>query len=414
VDLLLLVALLLLSALFSAAETAFFSLRQTELAELARRGADGRGVVSLVRQPRRLLPALLIGNLLVNTGASVAGTAALIDRFGPSGVVLAVPTITLLLLLGGEITPKLIAMRYRRPVALALRPVLAGWLVVIKPVLDVIAGGTARLLDLLPGVGPGSRPFTPAELETACEIAVEDGALSETEGRFLARLLVLQRLEARQIMTPRTAVVALERGLDRAEILRVARATGFNRYPVTEPGRAHPIGFFHLKDLLADTDAARPLEAGLRPPLFAPESKQVAALLTVLRTGGVHLAMIVDEHGDFTGIVTLDDCLRALTGPIGGESDRVDPEAFQIGEAAWIVSGRLDLRAVNEACGTTLELSPEYVTIAGLLMTRLGRIARRGDRVREGGARFTVVDMSGPGITRVRVDLPAAGAGGRV
>ncbi len=412
-DLLLLVVLLLLSALFSAAETAFFSLRQTELAELVRHGADGRGVVSLVHQPRRLLPALLIGNLLVNTGASVVGTVALIDRFGPSGVVLAVPTITLLLLLGCEITPKLIAMRYRRPVALTLRPVLAGWLIVIKPVLDVIAGGTARLLDLLPGVGPGSRPFTPAELETACEIAVEDGALSETEGHFLARLLVLQRLEVRQIMTPRTAVVALDRGLDRAEILRVARVTGFNRFPVTELGRAHPLGFFHLKDLLADAEAARPLETGLRPPLFAPESKQVVALLTELRTGGVHLAMIVDEHGDFTGIVTLDDCLRALTGAIGGESDRVDPEAFQIGEAAWIVSGRLDLRAVNDACGTTLELSPEYVTIAGLLMSRLGRIARRGDRVEAGGARFTVVDMNGPGITRVRVDLPEFSAGGR-
>lgn len=412
-DLLLLVVLLLLSALFSAAETAYFSLRQTELAELARRGADGRAVAALVRQPRRLLPALLIGNLLVNTGASVAGTAALIARFGAAGVALAVPAITLLLLLGGEITPKLIALRYRRRVALLLRPALAGWLAVIRPALDVVAGGTARLLDLLPGVGPGSRPYTPAELESACEIAVEDGALSETEGRFLARLLVLQGLEAREIMTPRTAVVALDRDLERTEILRVARTCGFNRFPVTAPGRAHPIGFFHLKDLLADAAAARPIAAVLRPPLFAPESKQVAALLTELRTGRVHLAMIVDEHGDFTGIVTLDDCLQALTGPIGGESDRVDPEAFQIGETAWIVAGRLDLRAVNEACGTTLEPSPAYVTIAGLLMARLGRIARRGDRVEAGGARFTVVGMSGPGITRVRVELPVADAGGR-
>jgi putative hemolysin len=261
-------------------------------------------------------------------------------------------------------------------------------------------------------VGAGSRPFTPEELECACEIAVEDGALSETEGRFLARLLVLQRLAVREIMTPRNDVVALDRDATREEILRTARDSGYNRFPVMEPGRALPVGFCHLKDLLARGDLPRPLRGALRAPCFVPESKDVAALLTEMRTGGVHVAMVVDEHGDYAGLVSLDDCLQALTGPMADESDRPDPEVFPIAAGVWIVSGRADLRAVNEACGTALHGSPEFVTIAGLIMARLGRIARRGDRLAEGGADFTVVAMNDHGIARVRVDRAGPLPGG--
>lgn len=403
-DVVLLLLLLLLSAFFSGSETAFFSLRQPELAALRRGSRAGARVARLVADSPRLLPALLIGNLLVNTAASVVGTAALLERLGPRGLAVAVPTLTLLLLVVGEITPKLLALRYRRSLAPLCQPALSAWLLVLRPVVAVVARGTAWLLRLLPGEGPGSRALTTDELETACELAVADGALTETEGRFLARLLAVQGLEVRQIMTPRPDVVALDAGLSRDEILEVARRAGFNRYPVMRPDRAQPVGFFHVKDLLARPAAARPLSEGLRPAFFVPESKDVAALLTELRTSRVHLAMVVDEHGDFSGIVTLDDCLRALTGPIGGETDRHDPDVFQVAPRTWVVAGRLDLRAVNEACGTALAPARDYATLGGLLMARLGRIPRVGDRVVEAGAAFEVVEMAGHAVARARVE----------
>lgn len=412
-EIVLLVVLLALSAFFSGCETAFFSLRHSELAALANQGGAGRLVVALVQQPQRLLPALLIGNLLVNTAAGVVGTGMLVRRLGPAGVAVAVPVITLALLLLGEITPKVLALRYRRRLALLLRPALAGWLRLTQPLVGVVARGNARLLELLPGIGPGSRPLTAPELETACDLAVDEGALNETEGRFLSRLLVLQSLQAWQIMTPRPDVVGLRVDATLDEVLQIARASGFNRYPAMAPERNNPIGFFHLKDLLGREGGGQPLRAGLRPALFVPESKEVSALLAELRTGGAHMAMVVDEHGDFTGLVTLDDCLQALTGPFGSESDRQEPEIFPLGERVWIASGRVDLRALNETCGTTLEPARDYVTVAGLIMARLGRIPRRGDRIEEGGARLTVAAMQGAGVARVRVTVTRAGEGGR-
>ncbi len=403
-DLALLILLLALSGFFSAAETAYYSLRQSELAALRRGPGAGRRVAALLGRSERLLPALLIGNLLVNTAAGVVGTSALIARFGASGLALAVPAITVLLLIAGEITPKLIALRYRRSLALMFELPLSLWVGALRPVVAIIGGSTRRLLALLPGEGSGSRPLSVHELEAACDLAAEEGSLTETEGRFLARLLGMQGLVVRQIMTPRPDVVTLDAGLTRREILEVARAHGFNRYPVTVPDHAQPVGFLHLKDLLARADDERPLAHGLRPALFVPESKGVGGLLTELRTSRIHLAMVVDEHGDFSGVVTLDDCLQALTGPIGGESDRQDPEVFPVDEGRWIVSGRLDLRAVDEACGTALPHSGDYVTIAGLLMARLGRIPQRGDRVVEGGFALTVAEMAGHAVVRVRVD----------
>ncbi len=409
--LLLLILLLLLSAFFSGAESAFFSLRRSELAEMsASGGRAGRRVAAMAGRAHRLLPGLLIGNVIVNTLAGVVGTALAIAWLGPRGIAVAVPALTAALLLLGEITPKLLALRYRRRVALLAEPALALWLTAIKPLVDGSARLTGRLIAALPYERTGTRPFTAAELDIACGLAVEEGALTESEGGFLARLLGMQRLEAWQVMTPRPEVVALDVSSTRDQILEVARATGFNRYPVTAPDRSQPVGFFHLKDLLARPRQRQPLAAGLRPVYFVPEGKEVAALLTELRTTARHLAVVVNEHGDFTGIVTLDDCLRALTGRIGDESDRDDPELLQVAADTWIVEGGLSVNEVEEGCGVALPHSPHYATLGGLVMARLGRIPARGDRVETDAALLTVVEMSGRRVARVRLDR-RAGAG---
>jgi CBS domain containing-hemolysin-like protein len=233
---------------------------------------------------------------------------------------------------------------------------------------------------------------------------VERGTLSQTEGRFLARLLLLQQLAVHQIMTPRPEVVTLSIAWNREQILATARQVGFNRYPVVERERAQPCGLFHLKDLLRQPDVYQLRDQDLRELMYVPESKDVAALLTEMRTGGTHLAAVVDEHGDFTGIVTLADCLRALMGPPGGGDSRADPEIFQLGPQLWVIGGRLDLRQLNEACGVALPTSRDYVTVAGFVMARLGRIPRPGDQVAQADARLTVLEMTDNKIVRLQVE----------
>ncbi len=403
-EFILLIVLLLLSAFFSGSETALFSLGAGERAALAddpRR--SGRKVAALLADSPRLLSALLIGNLMINTLASVVATSLLVRRMGPGGLAVAVPAMTVLLLLLGEITPKLTALRFRVGFSLRARPAIAVWVLVIKPVLDLLTAAAERLLGMLPMERTGSRPLEGEELATAAELAVSDGVLSETEGRFLARLLRLQNIEVREVMTPRPDVIGLNAADDTATAMAVAREAGYNRYPVFVGDAAQPEGFLHLKDLLARSDPEASLAENLRPPLFVPESKPVRSLLAELRVGGSHMAFVVDEHGDFSGLVTLEDCLETLTGPWADESDTEGPDLLPVGDGVWVADGGADIRRVNEVCGTDLEASRDYVTLGGLVMAALGRIPSRGDAARVGGLRIRVMQMDGRRVDRVRI-----------
>ena len=407
--------LLVLSAVFSGTETALFSLDETDLARLqtggrqgqqASRAAGGRRVAALLGRANDMLSALLIGNLLVNTAAGVVATSLCLRLFGDQGLVVAVPVVTLLLLLMGEITPKMLALRYRQGVAVRMSGPLGLWMWLTRPFLLLTGAITGALLRMVPGQGVGSRPLSPEELQTACDLAVEEGSLTETDGRSLSRLIRLEDLAVSRIMTPRTAVVLLRRDMSLKQVLATARRAHFNRYPVVEPDGDRPVGFFHLKDLLSGTpDPERPLAGPLRELLFVPESKDVAALLGEMRSGGAHLASVVDEHGDFAGIVTLADCLQAVLGPVM-DGRRHDTEMVPLGGGRWVISGRTDLRKLAEECGVQLPESRDYVTVAGYMMARMGRVLQPGDHLETDQARYTVLEMSGLRVDRISLVVP--------
>lgn len=399
----LLAVLLVVSAGFSASETAFFSLRRGDLADMEAAGTRaGRRVAALARRSTDLLSALLIGNLLVNTAASVVATGLILRWAGTAGLAYAVPAITLILLLFGEITPKMAALGARVPVAVVAQAPLGLWLKLTAPLLRGVGLVVERMIARLPLERTGSLPLSVAELQMACDLAVEDGILTETEGRSLARLLQLEDLEVKHIMTPRTAVVTLRRDMDLAQVLAVARKAGFNRYPVLEEDGDRPLGLFHLKDLLRAAGGDRPLQGALRPMLFVPESMDVAALLVQMRSGSTHLAAVVDEHGDFTGIVSMADCLQALLGSVADASG-ADSQIVVLGEGRWVIHGGTDLRELEEACGILLPPSNDYVTVAGFMMSRLGRLLKPGDRVNLPQGRLTVLTMTGHRVDRIQV-----------
>jgi len=411
-DLMLLIFLLLLSAAFSGSETALFSLGEADLAGMREEGTRaGRRVAALLARPPRLLAALLIGNLLVNTIASVLATSLLVTRFGSGGLVVAVPVMTVLILLAGEITPKLIALRYPRRIGSAVQWPMTAWLGIIRPVLHLVDRVGETLLSRLPLERTGSRRLTVPELVTATGLAIRDASLTETEGRFVSRLLQLEDLDVREIMTPRTAAVTVGVSDARVDILATAESSGLNRFPVLGADGDRPVGAIHVKDLLLDDGRPSPVARMRRDPIFVPESKSVAGLLNELREGGSHMAFVVDEHGDFTGLVTLEDCIEALTGPWRDESDAGAPEVLRVAEHNWIVAGGSDLRMVNETCGTQIAASHDYVTLAGHVMALLGRIPRRGDRISRDGFRFTVLEMDGHRVSRIRVQRLAPAPG---
>lgn len=404
VDYLLLAVLLVLSAAFSGTETAFFSLHRSEVAKLVREEKrTGARVKSLLDRSHDLLSALLIGNLLVNSAASVAATGLILAHIGPRGVALAVPLITLSLLLFGEITPKVIALHKREAVVRAMHRPLGIWLAACRPLLAMVGALVDAVVEAIPWERTGSRPPDTRELQVACELAVRDGALNATEAASLARLLELGELEVVHVMTPRTEVVTLRRDMSLRQVLAVARRAGYNRYPVWDEQERKLDGLFHLKDLLgAGEPPERPLAGPLRPLHFVPESKDVAALLSEMRTGGTHLAAVVDEHGDFTGIATMADCLHALLGPVADAAGD-DRQAVPLGPGRWLAPGRLEVRDLASVCGVEFPASRDYVTVAGFIMARLGRVPRPGDRVEFEGVRLTVLEMSDHRIDTVEI-----------
>jgi len=323
-------------------------------------------------------------------------------------VAVAVPVTTLLLLLFGEITPKMLALRFSERIALLGQAPLVIWQAAMRPLLWLSSTATSAVVQALPWEATGTTPMSMAELQTACDLAVADGTLTETEGRSLARLLLLEDLEVLDIMTPRTAVVTLREDMSLRQVLATARRAGFNRYLVTGVQDERPVGLFHLKDLLSrDPVPEFPLREGLRNLLYVPESKDVAALLAEMGVGGAHLAAVVDEHGDYTGIVTMADCLQALLGPVA-DTDSHDTEVVPLGGGRWVIGGRTDLRELAEACGLRLPPSRDYVTVTGYLMTTLGRVLEPGDRVTLPEARLTVLEMDGHRVERLKVTLLAA------
>jgi len=398
-EFLILAVLLGLSAVFSGTETAYFSLSETDRASLADRRGGSR-VASHLGDTPRLLAALLIGNLTVNIVATVVATSLAVDRLGTGGVMLAVPVMTISLLMIGEITPKMLALRSPLSFALLMRIPLGFWLALTRPLLIVVSRSTEAMLSRLPADRPGSRSLTSDELADAALLAVDRALLTETEGRFLARLVVMDTLEVREIMTPRPAVVAVAPNLDRRGIIELARSCGLNRYPVMGDDDPRPIGVLHLKDLLDDSIQD---EALRREPVFVPETKSVARLLREMKVGTSHMAFVVDEHGDFVGLVTLEDCLEALTGPWSDESDRSDADLMPVADGNWVVEGLVDIRRLNEVIGGRLEPTLYAVTLGGYVLSTLGRIPQRGDRMTADGFRFTVLAMDGHRVARVRI-----------
>jgi len=205
-------------------------------------------------------------------------------------------------------------------------------------------------------------------------------------------------------MTPRTSVVTLRRGITLDELLEEAHRSGYNRYPVLPTEGHRPEGLFHLKELLTGPGGDDPLGGPLRPLHFVPESKGVSSLLAEMRRGVGHLAAVVDEHGDFAGIVTMADCLQALLGQVADTSLH-DAELVPLGDGRWVIAGRTDLRVLEEVVGLRLPPNHDYVTVAGYLMAELGRVLQPGDRVTLPEARLTVLEMSHHRVERIQVTL---------
>jgi len=360
------------------------------------------------RHPERILSALLLGSTLVNVGLGSL-TALMADEAG-YGHAIAVLTgvTTVLLLLFGEITPKTFAKRHASGYALFIMPLVAlvywilfplAWLFVQLP----------RALGKAAGMGEiKPEGVTSQELEYLIEMGARRGSIDKMRERLLSSVLAFTEVLVKEIMIPRTQVVALEEGASFEEVTKLIEETELSRIPVYRNSLDEVVGILYVKLLLIDMrkgiDPAKfQLTRYLRPPFFVPEVMKVSKLLTEMQRRKTHLAIVVDEFGGTSGIVTLEDVVEEIVGEIHDESDVEEKRIKVLSDGVVLADGSVPLRELEDHLGVEFPEGGDYETLGGFLTATAGRVPPAGSLVVWGGLTFTVKQADDRRVLKVEI-----------
>ena len=393
-----LAGLLACSGFFSASETAFFNLSRADLLRLQQGGRPGRIAAALMRNPRRLLNTLLLGNMLVNVAFS-AITAVLILglRAGGAGA-LAVGAASvaplLALIFFGEVGPKALAMAIGQRWALVAAGPLAVVERVLGPVLWVLETLLVFPLMRIVAPAPSDRADISAdELDALLDLSAKRGAIDHDANALLQEIFELRDIRVAKIMVPRVDVIAYDVNAPRAGLVDLFRRTHLRRIPVYDGDIDHLVGVVPTKRLLLAPHT--PMRELVAPLTYVPEAANIERVLLHLRTRHAQMAIVVDEYGGTAGLVTLEDLLEEIVGDIPDPrgADR-GPAVQRVGDGEYLLDGDLAIHVWTDAF--QMDLGPAPIsTIGGFVLSLLGRVPAVGDRAAYRNLRFTVESMTG-------------------
>ncbi|HEV2343535.1 MAG TPA: hemolysin family protein [Actinocrinis sp.] len=409
-------ALILIEALFVASEIALVSLREGQLQALATSGKRGSTVVRLVGNPNRFLATVQIGVTLTALLSSAYGATTLSEDakralvraglasglagfIGLVGVTMIISFVTLVI---GELAPKRLALQRAESTSKAVAPFLQGMARLCRPVIWLLSVCTDGIVRLFGGDPAASREQVSEE--ELRQLVASTETLTSDERRLIDEVFGAGDRQLREVLVPRTEVVFLDGAMPLADAAALIGRRPHSRYPVTDGSSDNVAGFVHVRDLLApDTaqQAARVADLA-RPVIFLPETKHVLSALSEMRRDSFHLAIVLDEYGGTAGIVTLEDLVEEVIGDIRDEYDIARARVTRLRDGDLELDGLINLEDFHEETGIELTDGP-YETLAGYIMARLGRVPAVGDQVTFDGLKLTVHAMDGRRISRVRL-----------
>lgn len=421
IELLLIAVLILVNGFFAGAEIAIVSARRARIQALAAEGdRRARTLLELKSDPDGFLATVQIGVTVVGTLAAAVGGVAAIERLEPLlaslpfewaaalaepvAVAAVVFTIAYLSLVIGELVPKSLAVRHAEAIALRLaRPILA-LRRLTRPAVAVLTASSGLFLKLMRQKEAVDRPFhTLDDLRAMVNEAEEQGIV---HGELMSGAVEFQDREVREVMTPHTRIVAIPSSAPLDDALRRIRQSGHTRYPVYRDGLDDVQGFVYARDVYEAALRGTPVELAslARPALIVPWNKRATALLAEMRAARVHMALVVNERGSTLGVVTLEDLLEVIVGDIHDEHEYPSDSMQVLPDGSVEADGGVALRELNEEFGLGLPVSEEYLTVAGLVLDRLGAIPRGGETLDVPPHRIHVLSMDGHRIARVRIE----------
>jgi len=408
-------ALVLLNAIFVAAEYALVTARRSRLEE---RAADGsraaRTALKTMDEPVRFISTVQVGITVVGIALGAIGEP-LVSRyfdFLPRGVAFAISfaVLTYLSVVVGELVPKAVALQRAEMLALALAVPIDFLSRALSPIVWVLQHSANAVLHVL-GVKPapaGMIAFTRDDIRHSVAAAEDVGEIHTAEEEMLYKVFDFAEKEAADVMVPRPDVVALSVSLPPEQALSLVLESPYTRYPVFRESLDDILGILHIRALVAALNdrsiASVAIEELLRPAYVVPETKDLGALLAEFRKTNQHMAVVVDEYGATAGIVTLEDLLEEIVGDIEDEFDLPDESVERIDDTTIRIDGSFTLDDFNEQFQTELD-TDDFHTVAGFVFGHLGRAAEIGDEVSEGRLAFRVLETSGTRIQRLEVEF---------
>ena len=416
--------LILANGFFSGSEFAIISARRSKLDELAKGGNRSATIVnSLKDSPERFLATIQIGITIISSLASVIGGVAAIEVLKPLflsiqveavqrlaepiAVGIVVVLISYITLIFGELIPKSLALRYAEELACISAIPINSLSRVASVFVGFLTKSSSFVLKLFGAKGLEERAFiSEEEIKYFMKEGREKGIFEETEEALIHGVFEFSDTTVKEIMVPKHKFNAIDIGTQPDQILKFIVESGFSRYPVYRDATENIIGILYNKDVFKVMEEKKPLVLRelIRPPYFVPDTVMISRLLRELQRRRIHMAVVVNEHGEVDGLVTIEDILEEIVGEIEDEYDIEKGGLVErLKDGTMIIDASSQLRDLIDV-GLPLEGAEELNTLAGFMYSKLQKIPRGGEFITHKGYRFTVVDVEGRRIVKVKVE----------
>ncbi|OGU56291.1 MAG: metal transporter [Ignavibacteria bacterium RBG_13_36_8] len=412
----LLIFLLILSALFSGSEVALFSIKKNRLRDLEKESTlISRYLTSLLEYPRRLLVTILLGNTIVNVAASIIAVTIAIDASEyfklPIDLILLIQifVLTILIILMGEITPKLWATKYPMQFSRVVSIPLYWISVIIYPVSKILTDLIKVFISRIK-YDKAKTAILSSELTELADIGIEKGTIVEDEHELIHGLVTFKTVNVREIMTPRVDITAVSLETDFNELMNIITESGHSRIPLFDNNLDNVVGIIYAKDLLPYlSDKKINIDFSLRKiardAMFVPETKLINELLKEFQRKNMHLGIVVDEYGGTSGLVSLEDILEEIVGEIRDEYDKEEVDITEFEENKYLVLGKTSIDEMNDFFDYNFSSdSDDYDTAGGFIFNNAGSIPKEGFNFVFGDFIFTVKEVSNKRIKKIIVE----------
>ena len=396
------------SAFFSSSETALTSLNVFKIRQMEENGVENSSLVrKLTDDIGKVLTSILIGNNIVNIVTTTVATIFFTDLFGPSGAIISTIVLTLTILIFGEVTPKNIASSSSEKVALKVAKPIKFFDFILKPMSFFLQAITNFLTRLLIGENAKKGDLvTEEDLKTIVDVSEEQGVINDQESEIINNVFEFGDSDVEDIMTARTNMEAIAVDMEDRDLKDFLKNCKHSRIPVYGKSIDNIIGILHMKDIVAfiAEDKALNIEEMVRPAFYVYDNMHIFDLFKSMRGENVSLAIVIDEYGGTSGIVTIEDIVEELVGEIEDEYDTHLESILKINDKEYLVNPSIHINDFNDYFDTDL-VQIKNDSIGGFLIDKIGRIPKLGDSIEEDGIKITVVQINRYKLEMLKVEF---------